>query len=61
MTTFDPDTLTQNNRVLKEIVQKFEGKLALNCYVIRDGEIREGDAVQLVKCDEYEEIRASKE
>lgn len=48
MTTFDPDTLEQNHRVLKEIVQKFDGELALNCYVIHGGEIHVGDAVQLL-------------
>lgn len=49
MTTFDPDTQHQNRGVLKEIVRKFGGKLALNCYVIQGGKIRVGDAVQLVK------------
>jgi hypothetical protein len=49
MTTFDPDTLQQNRNVLKEIVRTFGGKLALNCYVIQGGDIRVGDAVQLVK------------
>ena len=48
MTTFDPDTQKQNANVLKEIAQKFDGKLALNCYVIRGGEIRVGDNVTLV-------------
>jgi uncharacterized protein len=47
MTTFDPDTLEQNTRVLKEIVQKFDGRLALNCFVIRSGELHEGDPVEL--------------
>lgn len=52
MTTYDPDTLEQNPRVLKEIVQKFGGELALNCFVIRGGELRVGDSVELVaKCD----------
>src|SRR5208283_1356891 len=45
MTTFDPDTLKQDAQVLKGIVQRFGGKLALNCYVIQDGEIREGDSL----------------
>jgi len=49
MTTFDPDTLEQDPQVLKCIVQRFGGKLALNCYVIRGGEIRVGDAVELLK------------
>ena len=54
MTTYDPDTLQQDPKVLKEIVQKFDGTLALNCYVIRGGEIRVGDAVQLAKAHECE-------
>lgn len=58
MTTFDPDTLEQNHRVLEEIVEKFDGKLALNCYVIRGGEIRVGDAVQLLDEHECEMNRA---
>lgn len=49
MTTFDPDTLEQNPKVLREIVQKFGGKLALNCYVLDGGEIRVGDSAELVK------------
>jgi len=28
-------------------VQKFGGELALNCYVIRGGELKVGDAVEL--------------
>ena len=51
MTTYDPDTLQQNPRVLKEIVQKFAGELALNCFVIRGGELKAGDTVELLtKC-----------
>lgn len=52
MTTFDPDTQQQKVGVLKEIVRKFAGKLALNCYVIRGGEIRAGDDVQLLDCED---------
>jgi hypothetical protein len=47
MTTYDPDTLEQNTRVLKEIVQKFDGRLALNCFALRPGELHEGHPVQL--------------
>jgi uncharacterized protein YcbX len=47
MTTYDPDTLEQDRGVLRGIVQRFEGKLALNCFVLWPGEIREGDAVEL--------------
>lgn len=52
MTTYDPDTLAQDNRVLREIVHKFDGQLALNCFVYRGGAIAEGDAVELIDdCD----------
>ncbi len=60
MTTFDPDTLQQDHRVLKEIVRKFDGELALNCYVIQGGSIRVGDTVQLVQLDECQQIEKKK-
>jgi uncharacterized protein YcbX len=47
MTTYDPDTLEQDGEVLRGIVRRVEGQLALNCYVIWPGEIRVGDAVDL--------------
>jgi uncharacterized protein len=40
MTTFDPDTLAHDPQVLKDIIKRFGGKLALNCYVVQGGEIR---------------------
>ncbi|HEX5386538.1 MAG TPA: MOSC N-terminal beta barrel domain-containing protein [Gemmatimonadales bacterium] len=49
MTTFDPDTLVQNTEVLERIRREFEGRLALNCFVIRGGTIAVGDEVTL--CD----------
>ena len=60
MTTFDPDTLEQNRSVLREIVQKFGGKLALNCYVIAGGEVRVGDGVELLEQGECETMGASR-
>jgi uncharacterized protein YcbX len=54
MTTFDPDSLEQDQQILKEIVKKFDGELALNCYVIRGGKICEGDKVQLLSKQEGE-------
>jgi hypothetical protein len=39
MTTFDPDTLAQDANVLREIVKRFDGTLALNCDVVRGGDI----------------------
>lgn len=52
MTTFDPDTLEQNTGVLREIVRRFEGTLALNASVIRGGWIREGQKVDLLDTSE---------
>ena len=48
MTTFDPDTQRQNVNVLKEIVRKFDGTLALNCRVIQGGKIRVDDNMELI-------------
>lgn len=56
MTTFDPDTLQQDHQVLRGIVDKFGGQLALNCFVIQSGEIRVGDPVELMQADACEEI-----
>lgn len=51
MTTYDPDTLKQNQAVLREIVRKFAGKLALNCHVIQGGKISVGDTVELAEAE----------
>ena len=40
MTTFDPDTLEQDRGVLRDIVRRFDGRLALNAEVIQGGELR---------------------
>jgi uncharacterized protein YcbX len=50
MTTFDPDTLAQDPKVLRRIAREFGGQLALNCSVIRSGDIHVGDSVDLVEC-----------
>ena len=39
MTTFDPDTGVHDPDVLRDIVKRFGGKLALNCAVAKGGEI----------------------
>jgi uncharacterized protein YcbX len=49
MTTFDPDTLEHDASVLKDIVRRFDGKIALNCGVVRGGIIRVGQDVELVR------------
>jgi uncharacterized protein YcbX len=47
MTTVDPDTLAVDPQVLRDIVRRFGGKLALNAEVVRAGKIRVGDPVEL--------------
>ena len=47
MTSFDPDTQAQDARITRRIYREFEGKLALNCFVIAGGEITVGSEVQL--------------
>jgi hypothetical protein len=49
MTTFDPDTLAHDPGVLRDIVKRFAGKLALNCEVVKGGEIQVGQEVRVVK------------
>ena len=51
MTTYDPDTLKHDPVILKEIVRKFGGTLALNCYVIQGGRINVGDNVTLLEAE----------
>jgi uncharacterized protein YcbX len=48
MTTYDPDTLQQDSGVLKDIVKRFGGKLALNCGVERGGGIERNQEVELL-------------
>ena len=49
MTSYDPDTLAQDKEITRSIYRRFDGKLALNCFVIEGGEIAVGDEVQLVQ------------
>ncbi len=49
MTSYDPDTLVQDKEIMRGIYQRFDGKLALNCFVIEGGEVAVGDEVQLVQ------------
>jgi uncharacterized protein len=48
MTTFDPDTQEQDVEVLLKIRREFAGTMALNCYVIKPGTLKVGDAVELI-------------
>lgn len=45
MTSYDPDTQEQNKEITRGIYRRFEGKLALNCFVIQGGKIAVGDKV----------------
>jgi len=59
MTAFDPDTLARDKAITRDIYRRFEGKLALNCFVIEPGQIAVGDEVQLVRGRAYIESAAS--
>jgi hypothetical protein len=48
MTTWDPDTQQQSPEVFQKIQERFDGRIALDCWVIRGGTIRVGDAVDVV-------------
>jgi hypothetical protein len=48
MTTVDPDTLASDPRVLKDIVRRFGGQLALNAEVVQGGELRVSAPVELL-------------
>lgn len=48
MTTYDPDTLEQDRTVLFRIVNEFDGRMALDCSVVKPGVVRFGDAVTLL-------------
>jgi hypothetical protein len=37
MTSYDPDTQVQDKEITHDIYRRFEGKLALNCFVIEGG------------------------
>ncbi len=49
MTTVDPDTITRDPAVLKDIGRRFGGRLALNAAVAREGQIVVGDDVRLAR------------
>ena len=49
MTTFDPDTLAHDPNVLRDIVKRFGGRLALNGDVVRGGEIQVNQEIKIVR------------
>jgi uncharacterized protein YcbX len=51
VTTIDPDSLARDPDVLRDIVRRFGGRLALNAAVVRGGTVRVGQKVTLVEPD----------
>jgi len=49
MTTIDPDTLERDPEVLRDIVQRFDGRFALDAAILGGGRVRIGDSVTLVR------------
>ena len=43
MTSYDPDTRVQDKDIMRGIYRRFNGKLALNCFVIEGGGVAVGD------------------
>ena len=58
MTTIDPDTLDVNPAVLRDIVRRFGGRLALNADVVRAGTIRVGDDVRIISARDGSAVSA---
>ena len=56
MTTYDPDTLAKDGRILRDIYRRFDGVLALNAAVLRPGVVGVGDPVRLLTKEETDEI-----
>ena len=51
MTTFDPDMLAHDPNVLRDIVKRLNGTLALNCEIVQGGKFRLNQEVQVVRSD----------
>jgi uncharacterized protein YcbX len=51
MTTIDPDTGEQNLDVLRRINREFDGRVALNCWVVSAGRIGVGDRVEVLEME----------
>ena len=53
MTSYDPDTQEQDREITRDIYRRFQGKLALNCFVSAGGEIVVGDEVELLQSQAF--------
>jgi hypothetical protein len=56
VTTIDPDTGAQDLDVFRRIRSEFDGKLALDSWVISPGTVRVGDPVELIDRDVEPEV-----
>ena len=48
MTTFDPDDQARDPAVLRHIVENFDGRVALDCWVLRRGRVAVGQRAEVV-------------
>jgi uncharacterized protein YcbX len=58
VTTFDPDSLAHDPNVLRDIVRRFGGKLALNCDVVKGGLIQVNKEVEIRRTTAAESARS---
>ena len=58
MTSYDPDTQVQDKAITRSIYRRFDGKLALNCFVITGGVIAVGDEVHFARGRPADNTRA---
>jgi uncharacterized protein YcbX len=49
MTSYDPDTQAQDKQITRSIYERFDGKLALDCFVLEAAEVAVGDEVRVVR------------
>jgi hypothetical protein len=46
--TYEPDTLEADPSILRRFVDEFDGRFALDCYVVEPGFVRVGDEAELI-------------
>lgn len=48
MTAYDPDTQARDKTISQDIYRRFDGKLALNCFIIDGGDVSANDEVEFL-------------